>query len=63
MINASPDDVTFRVNEGGFQTWRRAVDTSLASPDDILEPGSETPIADIEYLVKRRSLVVLLGKA
>lgn len=63
MINASPQDITFTVNEENIQTWRRAVDTSLASPDDVLEPGRETPIASIEYLVKARSVVVLLGNA
>ena len=60
MINAAPEDVTFTVSEGSTQTWRRAVDTSLATPDDILEPGLETPIAGMEYLVRSRSVVVLL---
>ncbi len=60
MINASPSDVNFVIKEGSAQTWRRAVDTSLASPDDVVEPGCEPPIWGMEYRVKARSVVVLV---
>lgn len=62
MINTGPRDVNFAVNEGSPQTWHLAVDTSLESPDDIVEPGCEPPRADVDYLVKARSVVVLLRK-
>ena len=43
--------------------WVRIVDTSLAAPDDIAEPGSEVELADSRrYAVAARSTVVLLGQ-
>jgi glycogen operon protein len=57
MVNAGPNDTIFRVQHEG--SWKRVVDTSLASPEDIGEPGHETRIAGLEYLVKGRSVVVL----
>jgi glycogen operon protein len=58
MINAAPQDMTFRIQHGACR-WRRVVDTSLASPDDIVEPGNEVSLTTLEYLVKGRSVVVL----
>ena len=60
MINASPEDIAFTIEEGDSRTWRRAVDTSLSSPEDIVEPGRERQIDCREYLVKSKSVVVLL---
>ena len=42
--------------------WHRAVDTSLASPNDIAEPGAEPAIADSTYRVNSHSVVVLLSR-
>jgi isoamylase len=42
--------------------WTRAVDTSLASPDDISDPGKEAAINDSTYRVNGRSVVVLVNK-
>jgi glycogen operon protein len=39
--------------------WRRLVDTSLPSPDDIAEPGADQPAVEGDYLVQARSAVVL----
>ena len=58
MINAGPSDTIFHVQQG--EGWKRVVDTSLASPDDISEPDHETCIDGSDYLVKSRSVVVLM---
>jgi glycogen operon protein len=57
MINAGPNDTLFRVQHDG--KWKRVVDTSLESPDDIAEPGDESPLDGLQYFVKGRSVVVL----
>jgi glycogen operon protein len=45
------------------QTWYRVIDTMLASPRDIAEPGNEQPLEDqAHYLIGPRSVVVLLGR-
>jgi isoamylase len=59
MINAYWEELTFRVQEGEASDWLRAVDTSLPSPDDIAEPGSEPPLTQADYIVRPRSVVVL----
>ena len=42
--------------------WARAVDTSLASPDDIRSLGDAEPIEDAVYTVAERSTVVLVSR-
>ncbi len=59
MINAYWDDLEFTIQEGRTDEWRRVVDTSLASPEDIAEQGKGHPIASLQYPVKARSIVVL----
>lgn len=59
MINAHWDDQIFTVQEGRGDQWRRVVDTSLASPDDIAETGQGSAISSIQVLVNARSIVVL----
>ncbi len=45
------------------RVWFRAIDTALESPLDIASPGREEGIASqSEYLVRGRSMVVLLSK-
>jgi glycogen operon protein len=60
MINGGPAPVAFTLQEGPVELWRRAVDTGRAAPDDIVEPGSEQPLASARYQVGGRSVVVLL---
>jgi isoamylase len=66
VINASPQNMTFHIQQGEAahsseeKIWKRVVDTSLASPDDIVEPGHEPCISSMEYLVRGRSVVVLM---
>jgi isoamylase len=58
IINASGEDVTFAIEEPG--SWRRAVDTSLRAPNDIVESGNEPPILGTTYTAASRSVVVLV---
>ena len=60
MINASEEPLTFRIQEGAANAWRRVVDTSLESPFDILEPGNEIPLQSLLYRVSGRAMVVLV---
>ncbi len=60
MINAYWTDLTFTVQEGEARQWRRVIDTSLASPEDFCEPGEEVRLTSQAYVVKARSIVVLI---
>ncbi|MDP2031439.1 MAG: isoamylase [Thiobacillus sp.] len=60
MINACWEDLTFEIQEGAANVWRRVVDTSLESPSDILEPGYECPLQSMDYRVPGRTVVVLV---
>jgi isoamylase len=59
MINAHWEDHDFTVQAGKHSDWRRVVDTAKPSPQDIVEPGTETKLESAKYKVKARSLVVL----
>ena len=61
MINAFRTDLTFIVQREPAIAWRRVVDTSLPSPNDISELGCEPAIADLVYLVRAQSIVVLVA--
>jgi isoamylase len=43
--------------------WRRVVDTSLASPGDILAPGQEATIDGTSYEAAARSAVILVASS
>ena len=60
MINAHWEDLTFTIQEGRPEEWRRIVDTSLASPEDIARTEEGYPISGVQHVVKARSIVVLL---
>ena len=60
MINAYWEDLTFQIQEGAANAWRRVVDTSLEGPFDVLEPGSELPLQSLQYRVPGRAVVVLV---
>jgi glycogen operon protein len=59
MINAYREALAFELppSEEG---WRRWIDTSCASPDDICELDEAPPIAGAKYLVQSHSIVCLL---
>jgi glycogen operon protein len=46
------------LGHGGAQ-WRRCIDTSLESPEDIVEGQSAPPVATPSYRAGARSVVVL----
>lgn len=60
MINAYWEPLTFRVQEGCPGQWRRAIDTSLASPNDISDPGSEPVVTSNAYESRARPVAVLI---
>ena len=59
MMNGRWEGRTFSLPGDAGMKWRRVVDTSKPSPDDIVEPGSEPKIDSSKYLVPARSVVVL----
>jgi len=61
-INAYWEPLEFElppVTGGSRAGWIRLIDTSLPSPDDILEEGTGVPVATPKYLVNPRSIVML----
>ena len=60
MINPTSEDSEFAVPAEHTGPWRRVIDTSLPSPDDIVERGNEIPLDALSYPVKSRSVVVLI---
>jgi isoamylase len=62
MINAFWRELTFVVQEGQPTEWLRVVDTSLPSPDDFCEPGTEQRLQSLSYTARPRSTVVLIRK-
>jgi len=59
MINACDQPLRFHVQEGQGGDWRRVVDTSLPSPQDLADPGAESALTSLDYEVAPRSVVVL----
>jgi glycogen operon protein len=64
MFNAGSDPAVFKVSEPERgRIWVRAIDTSFASPEDILPPGEEENLPQqTRYVAKARSMAVLLSK-
>ena len=63
MFNAYWEPLTFDlppVPAESRQRWRRCMDTALASPDDIYPLDQAPLIAEAEYVVQPRSVVVLV---
>ena len=62
MVSAYWEPLRFTVQEKASRgrAWRRAIDTSLESPMDIADPGSEAPLGTRDYVVGPRSVVVLV---
>ena len=62
MINAFWEPLSFElppVSVGALGSWRRCVDTALASPNDIHHWSEAPSHAGPSYLVAARSLVLL----
>jgi glycogen operon protein len=63
MINAYWKELTFQIQEGAPNEWRRVVDTSLESPVDFLESGNERPLESLHCQVSGRAIVILMRNA
>ena len=63
MMNMYWEPLDFDLPSIAGRTWSRAVDTSLAPPLDIADPGGEAPVAGTTYTVAGRSVVVLVNQA
>jgi isoamylase len=63
ITNAYWEPLEFTIQEGGPEDWKRIVDTSLASPNDIVDEVGAANIGSLLYTVAPRSTVVLVKKA
>ena len=62
MINMYWEPLSFAIPPITGRKWYRAIDTSLASPDDAAALGQESEITSSRYQVNDRSVVVLISK-
>jgi glycogen operon protein len=63
MLNMSGQDLEFEIPPVPGRGWWRAVDTSLAAPEDIAEPGHEIELKPADhYRVNGHSVVVLISR-
>ena len=62
MINAFWKPTLFRIQEGDVGEWKRVIDTSRASPEDIAEPGNEELLDSLNYTLAPRSIAVLVRR-
>lgn len=60
MINADHRDLRFTIQEGDPTDWNRVIDTGRKSPFEFREPGKEAALRSAKYVVKGRSITVLL---
>jgi isoamylase len=58
MINACPQMLPFTMAEGIIGDWRRVIDTSLPSPEDICQPGDERPLHAEVYELSGHAIAV-----
>ena len=63
MLNMYWDAIAFELPAIAGRSWRRAVDTGLAPPLDIADPGAEPPVDGAAYTVQGRSVVVLVNRS
>ena len=62
ILNMFWESVDFELPSVPGRRWVRAVDTTLPSPDDILDPGDELPVESSIYHAGERSVVVLISQ-
>jgi glycogen operon protein len=64
MINGHGDERSFVLPQpSAARQWHRVVDTSLSSPDDIVDEGNEVRLEGKAYPVRGRSVVVCISKS
>ncbi|HEX5368655.1 MAG TPA: isoamylase [Dehalococcoidia bacterium] len=61
MINAYWQPISFRLQAAAQTGWRRVVDTSQPSPQDIVDAADAPPLTGDKYEVGPRSVVVLVA--
>jgi isoamylase len=62
ILNMFWDSMDFELPGIPGRRWVRAVDTTIPSPDDILDPGDEIPVESNTYHAGERSVVVLISQ-
>jgi glycogen operon protein len=62
MANMYWEALPMAIPGAAGRVWHRVIDTSLASPDDICEPGMGPAVNDPNYHVEPRSVVVLVSR-
>jgi glycogen operon protein len=62
ILNMDHNDQDFEIPSIPDRKWEVAIDTALASPDDIADPGKEKPHTGTTYRATGRSVVVLIAK-
>jgi glycogen operon protein len=64
MLNAYWEPLRFELPPPGGELagpWRRWIDTSLPSPEDIVDWEEAPAVADATYLVEQRSMAFLVA--
>jgi glycogen operon protein len=62
MFNMHWDAVSFEIPQIEGLKWMRSIDTSLSSPEDIVDPDKYVEITNTNYLLTGRSVVVLVSQ-
>ncbi len=65
IVNAYWEPLSFELPldaRGAVGAWRRWIDTSLESPEDIVDPERAPAISSARYRVEARSVVVLVAE-
>jgi len=61
LANFYDQPLTFDIQQGTAGSWRRVIDTSLATPNDVADPGTEPVLAGLTYTANAQSVVVLVS--
>ncbi len=62
MVNSHDYELEFGIHEGAAGQWRRVVDTSGATGEDIFSDNSAPLVNATHYIVRARSVVVLIRR-
>jgi isoamylase len=62
LLNMEANDLNFAIPQVNGRDWCRFVDTALAYPNDITEPGSEMAVLNDNYRVMSHSVVILISR-
>jgi glycogen operon protein len=62
MMNMYWEPLDFELTSVPGRRWATAINTALAAPSDIVEPGAEQTVEGSTYSVAERSIVVLVSQ-